>query len=165
MSHNTDLAPIFVPKFLSKGVGVPPCGQGGLNKSLNVDPVAVFLGKVNGTDLLHVAQDVLTAVEDALAFLRIQVENEVSGVVGVGAFVPVSRPKGLIKCVSKMASDGQNPPEDQTPLHCRLHLLNQMLHISLQNTTATVTTQHREVGAQISNLTSRSLMPNFSSKM
>lgn len=34
----------------------------------------------------------------------------------------------------KMAPDGQNPPEDQTPLHCRLHLLDQMLHISLQNT-------------------------------
>lgn len=42
-------------------------------------------------DLLHVAQDVLAAVEDTLAFLRIQVENEVSGVVGVRAFIPVSR--------------------------------------------------------------------------
>lgn len=91
MSHNTDLAPIFVPKFLSKGVGVPPCGQGRLNKSLNVGPVAVFMGRVNGTDLLHVAQDVLTAVEDTLAFLRIQVENEVSGVVGVRVLIPVSR--------------------------------------------------------------------------
>lgn len=56
-----------------------------------MDPVAVFMGKVNGTDLLHVAQDVLTAVEDTLAFLRIQVENEVSGVVGVRVFIPVSR--------------------------------------------------------------------------
>lgn len=36
--------------------------------------------------------------------------------------------------MSKMASEGQNPPEDQTPLHCRLHLLDQMLHIALQNT-------------------------------
>lgn len=56
-----------------------------------MDPVAAFMGKVNGTDLLHVAQDVLTAVEDTLAFLRIQVENEVSGVVGVRVFIPVSR--------------------------------------------------------------------------
>lgn len=42
-------------------------------------------------NLLHVAQDVLTAVEDTLAFLRIQVENEVGGVVGIRVFVPVSR--------------------------------------------------------------------------
>lgn len=59
--------------------------------TVNLDPVAVFTGKVNGTNLLHVAQDVLTAVEDTLAFLRIQVENEVSGVVGIRVFIPVSR--------------------------------------------------------------------------
>lgn len=69
MSHRTDLAPIFVPKFLSKGVGVPPCGWKRLTKHLNVDPVAVFMEKVNWTDLLHVAENILTAVEDTLALL------------------------------------------------------------------------------------------------
>lgn len=53
------------------------------------------MGKVNGTDLLHVAQDVLTAVEDTFAFLRIQVENEVSGVVGVRVFIPVLRDRDV----------------------------------------------------------------------
>lgn len=69
MSHRTDLAPIFVPKFLSKGVGVPPCGQERSNKHLHVDAFGVFLEKVRWTDLLHVAKNVLTAVEDALALL------------------------------------------------------------------------------------------------
>lgn len=39
-------------------------------------------------DLLHMAQNILTAVKDALALLRIQVEDEVSGVVGIRVFIP-----------------------------------------------------------------------------
>lgn len=46
MSHRTDLAPIFVPKFLSKGVGVPPCGQERSTDHFNVDAVAVFVEKI-----------------------------------------------------------------------------------------------------------------------
>lgn len=34
------------------------------------------------------AQNILTAVEDAFALLRIQVEDEVSGVVGIRVFIP-----------------------------------------------------------------------------
>lgn len=69
MSHRTDLAPIFVPKFLSKGVGVPPCEQERSNEHLSGDPAADFIDEVRWADLLHVSKNVLTAVEDAFALL------------------------------------------------------------------------------------------------
>lgn len=42
-------------------------------------------------DLLHVTEDVLAAVKDAFALLRVQVEDEVGGVVGIGVFIPISK--------------------------------------------------------------------------
>lgn len=39
------------------------------NDHLNVDAFAVLVEKVRWTDLLHVAKNVLTTVEDALALL------------------------------------------------------------------------------------------------
>lgn len=41
------------------------------------------------TNLLHVSKDVLTTVENAFALLRVQVEDKVSGVVGITVFIPV----------------------------------------------------------------------------
>lgn len=40
-------------------------------------------------DLLHVSQDILAAVEDPLALFRVQVEDEVGGVVGIAVLIPV----------------------------------------------------------------------------
>ena len=51
--------------------------------------VGVFHGRtVCLPHLLHVAQHVLPAVEDALPLLRVQVEDEVSGVVLIALLVP-----------------------------------------------------------------------------
>lgn len=62
--------------------------------------------KVNWTDLLHVAENILTAVEDTLALLWIQVEDEVGGVVGITVFIPVRErqmcaPEDLMKRLLK----------------------------------------------------------------
>lgn len=38
--------------------------------------------------LLHVAKHILPAVKDALSLLRVQVENEVSGIVLVALLIP-----------------------------------------------------------------------------
>lgn len=45
--------------------------------------------------LLHVAKHVLPAVEDAFALLRIQVENEVSGVVLIALLIPARETRSL----------------------------------------------------------------------
>lgn len=47
-------------------------------------------------DLLHVAEDVLAAVKDAFALLRVQVEDEVGGVVGIGVFIPISKKEVVV---------------------------------------------------------------------
>lgn len=43
VSQITDLAPIFVPKFLSKGVGVPPCGHQSTEAIINCSSFATPL--------------------------------------------------------------------------------------------------------------------------
>lgn len=45
--------------------------------------------------LLHVAKHVLPAVEDAFALLRVQVENEVSGVVLIALLIPARETRSL----------------------------------------------------------------------
>lgn len=40
------------------------------------------------TDLLHVSQNVLAAVKDALALLRVEGEDKVCGVVGIAVLIP-----------------------------------------------------------------------------
>lgn len=125
--------------------------------------------KVNGTDLLHVAENVLAAVEDTLALLRIQVENEVGGVVGVRVFIPVPErqmcaPKDLIKCVSKWRLTVKTHLRIK-PLFTVVFIFSTRCSTFVYKTPETVRTQRREVRGQISNLTSRSLMLNFSSKM
>lgn len=51
--------------------------------------MGVFYGRtVCLAHLLHVAQHVLPAVEDALPLLGVQVEDEVSGVVLIALLVP-----------------------------------------------------------------------------
>lgn len=47
-------------------------------------------------NLLHVAEDVLAAVKDAFALLRVQVEDEVGGVVGIGVFIPISKKEVVV---------------------------------------------------------------------
>lgn len=42
-------------------------------------------------DLLHVTKNILAAVEDAFALLGVQVEDEVSGVVGIRVFIPIAK--------------------------------------------------------------------------
>lgn len=44
---------------------------------------------ITWTNLLHVSKNVLTAVENSFALLRVQVEDEVSGVVGITVFIPI----------------------------------------------------------------------------
>lgn len=42
------------------------------------------------------AEDVLAAVKDAFALLRVQVEDEVGGVVGIGVFIPISKKEVVV---------------------------------------------------------------------
>lgn len=39
------------------------------------------------SNLLHMAEDILPAVKNTLSLLRIQVEDEISGVVGIAVFI------------------------------------------------------------------------------
>lgn len=40
------------------------------------------------TDLLHVTKHVLTTVENSFAFLRVQIENEICGVICITFLIP-----------------------------------------------------------------------------
>ena len=85
MNHRISQA---IPRQTCASVTAEPAGPcWGSPDSLR--QVGVFHGHtVCLPHLLHVAQHVLPAVEDALPLLRVQVEDEVSGVVLIALLVP-----------------------------------------------------------------------------
>lgn len=85
--------------------------------------------------LLHMPEHILPAVKHTLAFLRIQVKDKVSGVVGVAFLISATK-------VTQKRSEWDEIhhrnirtesqlPQNQSPLHSSLHLLHQMLYIIL----------------------------------
>jgi len=47
------------------------------------------------SNLLHMAEDILTAVKNTLSLLWIQVEDEISGVIGIAVFISTRHVEGL----------------------------------------------------------------------
>lgn len=74
-------------KFLSNGDGAPPCEE-----QRRLQGTSEHVGRVRAcarvSDLLHVAEDVLPAVEDSSALLAVQLVDEVGGEVLVAVLVP-----------------------------------------------------------------------------
>lgn len=78
------------------------------------------------------SQHVLPAVENPLPLLRVQLVDEVCGVVVVGVLVPGSgKDEVSIRSEPGYLPAGRSSPEDQPSLDARLHLLCQMLHVCL----------------------------------
>jgi len=47
------------------------------------------------SNLLHMAEDILTAVKNTLSLLWIQVEDEIRGVIGIAVFISTRHVEGL----------------------------------------------------------------------
>lgn len=85
------LAAIFVLKFLSNGDGAPPCGaerKGSVKRAITV--LKTIQARVCASNLLHVTEDVLPAVEHSSSLLVVQLVYEVSGEVHVTVLVSVT---------------------------------------------------------------------------
>lgn len=98
---------------------------------------------MSGSNLLHVAQDVLPAVKHASALLSVQLVDKVSGEVLVAVLISGTdgrtemsmRTQNLQSSFSletqKLQTRGAASPQHQTSLDAGLHLLQQMLHVGL----------------------------------
>lgn len=80
-------------------------------------------------------EHILPAVKHTLAFLRIQVKDKVSGVIGVAFLISATKVTqrrsewdGI--CHRNITTESEQP-QNQSPLHRGLHLLYQMLYIHL----------------------------------
>lgn len=109
--------------------------------------------------LLHVAQHVLPAVEDALPLLRVQVEDEVSGVVLIALLVPAEEMAAcarrwpspspcLLQALWALSLPVPSPPGVRALPHCihRLHGVRQPGLRSGQGRSLTAAPPHSGAG-------------------